>query len=64
MYENSGSRKSKHLLSENKYVLCIETRFKESGGEEEGGDGNPRILSREDSLPWGKVKKTISRVER
>ncbi|GMH71831.1 hypothetical protein TL16_g05758 [Triparma laevis f. inornata] len=55
VYENEGSRKMKHKKEENKYVLCIETKFKEEEEEEE---------EEEDSLPWGRVmKKKISRVE-
>ena len=45
VYENGASKKSKHLQAENKYVLCIETKFREGGEEEDGA--NPRILSRE-----------------
>ena len=44
VYENEGRRKMKHKKEENKYVLCIETKFKEEEEEEEevmedGGSG-------------------------
>ena len=68
VYENESSRKMKHKKEENKYVLCIETKFREEGetepalqdGENPNSDG--RGGSMEDSLPWGRVMKKRVRV--
>jgi len=75
VYESGAKKNKKHFKKDNKYVLCIETRHLDepekeelegADGTEDDGDAPVRQYSRQDSvhsLPWGKVKKRISRVD-
>jgi hypothetical protein len=69
VYESDAKKNKKHYKVENKYVLCIETRHvdePQSDEEEVEGGAMLRQNSRKDSvhsLPWGKVKKSMSRVD-